>query len=60
MKRLYWWLTFSRWKAGSDDAFDAVLECLDFLERRIPEHELHAFQMTADLRFTIKQMKDEA
>jgi hypothetical protein len=57
MKRLWWWLTFSRWKAGTDDAFDAVLECLDVLDRHIPEGT-HAFQMTTGLRFTIKQMKD--
>jgi hypothetical protein len=63
MKRIYWWLTYSRWKAGSDDAFDAVLNCLDVLDlyRHAPdtmETESMKRQIINDIRRVIKQMKE--
>jgi hypothetical protein len=53
MKRIYWWLTYNRWKAGSDGAFDAVLNCLDVIDRH--SGSLREIQ---DLRMVIKQMKE--
>jgi hypothetical protein len=63
MKKFYWWLTFSRWKTGSDDAFDAVLNCLDVLDRH--KHEPDTMETDSvkrkivnDLRRVIREMKD--
>ncbi|MFT6075158.1 MAG: hypothetical protein ACJAZ1_002083 [Yoonia sp.] len=57
MRRLWWRLTYRRWEAGANAAFDGVLDCLDVLDRHTLATDEKALKNTEELRFVIKQMK---
>jgi hypothetical protein len=59
MRRFWWWLTFSRWEAGANAAFDGVLDCLDVLDRHTLATDERALRNTEDLRWIVMQMKEK-
>tara|TARA_R110000850_G_scaffold196260_1_gene322688 strand:- start:291 stop:488 length:198 start_codon:yes stop_codon:yes gene_type:complete len=62
LKKFWGRITYKWWKQGSDESFDAVLNCLDVLDRYPPdtmETDSVARAIINNLRRVIRETKGE-
>ena len=52
-------MTRKRYGQGADEAFNAVLDCLDVLDRHTLPTDTRKRETTSNLRRVVKQMRDE-